>query len=95
MSGFEDCESVFNRLKKEKTIAGRFSARHFTGIQRSSESQELDNVCRLPGLENPASGLTKVDSDLLPLRRILESATFNPGILRLLRAISSKVGGGA
>ena len=42
----------------------------------------LGNVYWLPGLGNPAHGLTETKSDMGPLLRLLESGTYNPGALR-------------
>ena len=44
--------------------------------------QILGNVYWLPGLENPAIGLTETRSDMDPLLRLLESGAYNPGALR-------------
>ena len=64
MIGFEDCESLFTHLKKEKAIAGKYMARHFLGIQKSRGAGELGIVYRLPGLGNPADWSAKVKSDM-------------------------------
>ena len=93
--GFEDCESRFTHLKKkEDTDAEKYLVGHFFGIQQSSENEELDNADWLRGLDAPADGLTKVESDKVPLLRLMESGTSSPGILRPLRGMSSKEGGG-
>ena len=86
----EDCESVLTHLKKGETVTGRFLARHFTSIQQALEEKELNNVFWIPGKENPADGLTKMRSEILPLLRLLESGTYIPGILRPLKRISLK-----
>ena len=88
MFGLEDCESLFTHLKKSKSITGKFLVRHFMSIQQALEEQELNNVFWIPGKENPADGLTKMRSEILPLLRLLESGTYNPGMLRPLKRIS-------
>ena len=66
-------------------ITEKFPVRHFLSIQQAPEKKELDNVYRIPGKENPADGLTKLRIEVLPLLRLLESGTYNPGILRPLK----------
>ena len=63
MVGLENCKSLFTHMKKTKMIKGKFLARHFVAIQRAIEIQELDNAHWVPGRENPADGLTKLDSE--------------------------------
>ena len=75
MVGLEDCESLFADLKKKKLITEKFPDRHFLAIQQAIEIQELDNVYWIPGRENPADGLTKLRSGMLPLLRLMESGT--------------------
>ena len=58
--GVEDCESLSNRLKNEKTFAEMYLVRHSWGIQQSLGNGELADVYGLPGLANPADGLTRV-----------------------------------
>ena len=84
MVGLEDCESLFTHLKKKKVIAERFMARHFLATQQAIEIQELDNAYWIPGKENPADGLAELHSEILPLLRLMESGTYNPGYLRPL-----------
>ena len=83
--GLEDCESLFTHLKKSKMVTEKFLARHFLSIQQALEQKELDNVYWIPGKGNPADGLTKLRSEILPLLRLLESGAYNPGILRPLK----------
>ncbi len=90
MIGLEDCESLFTHLKKSKSITEKFLVRHFLSIQRTLEEKELGNVIWIPGKENPAAGLTKLRSEILPLLRLLESGTYNPGMLRPLKRICGK-----
>ena len=90
MIGLEDCESLFTHLKKSKSITEKFLVRHFMSIQQALEEHELNNVFWIPGKENPADGLTKMHSEIPPLLRLLESGTYNPGILRPLNRISIK-----
>ena len=86
--GLEDWGSLFTHLKNSKMIAEKLLARHFLSIQQALEEQELDNVYWIPGRENPADGLTKLHSEILPLLRLLESGSYNPGILRPLKGIT-------
>ena len=51
---------------------------------RASRSAH-SHVFWIPGKENPADGLTKMHSEILPLLRLLESGTYNPGMLRPLK----------
>ena len=88
LAGLEDCESLFTHLKKSKMITEKFLARHFLSIQQALEQKELDNAYWIPGKENPADGLAKLRSEILPLLRLLESGAYNPGILRPLKGIS-------
>ena len=61
-------------------------------IQQSIELEELNNVYWLPGAENPADGLTKVKSDMVPLLRLMESGTYAPGVLSPLKGLPSYEG---
>ena len=85
--GLEDCESPFAHLKS-KTITEKFLVRHFLPIQQALEAKELNNVSWIPGKGNPADGLAKLRSEILPLLRLLESGAYNPGMLRPLKGIS-------
>ena len=85
MIGLEDCESLFTHLKKSEITTEKFLVRHFLSIQQALEERELDNVFWIPGKENPADGLTKMHSEILPLLRLLESGTYNPGMMRPLK----------
>ena len=62
MAALEDCGSLFAHLEKQKTVAEKFLARHFSAIQLAIEIHELDNVCWIPGRENPPDGITKLRS---------------------------------
>ena len=57
-------------------------------IQQALEDKELNTVFWISGKENPADGLTKLHSEILPLLRLLASGAYNPGILRPLEGIS-------
>ena len=59
-------------------------------IQQALEEQELNNVFWIPGNENDADGLTTMHSEILSVLRLLESGTYNPGMLRPLKRISLK-----
>ena len=81
MAGLEDSGSLFTYLTKSKSIMS---------IQQSLEEQKLNNVFWIPGKETPADGLTKMHSEILSVLRLLESGTYNPGMLRPLKRISLK-----
>ena len=55
--GLGNCESLFNHLEKEQTIAEEYAARDFLQIQRPLRNGELGSAYWLPGLENPADGV--------------------------------------
>ena len=78
MVGLEDCESLFTRIKTKKMIPEKYLERHFLSIQQALGAGDLENAYWLPGTENPADGLTKVRSDVVPLLRLLESGSFCP-----------------
>ena len=85
IAGLEDCESLFTHLEKKKMIAEKFSVRRFVAMQQALAIQVLGNVYWIPGRENPADGLTKLQRKNPPLLRLLESRTYNPGYLRPLK----------
>ena len=88
MAGLGDCESLFARLKENTLITEKLLVRHFLATQQAIEIQELGNVYWIPGKENPAVRLTKLHSEILPLLRLLEAGTFNPGCLRPLKGVA-------
>ena len=69
--GIADCDSLFTHLKDKKIITENFSVRRFLAIQQALGPQGSDNVPWLPGLGNPAGGLTKTKNDMAPLPRLL------------------------
>ena len=69
------CESLVSTLENKKTIAERFSARRFLDVQQSLEQGEVHNVIRLPRVENPADGLTKVRGGMSRLLNLLKSGS--------------------
>ena len=73
MVGLEDCESLSTRLKKKKMSTEKFPAPRFLNIQQAIGIRELGNAYWIPGMENPADGLTKLKSAFLPLLRLSES----------------------
>ena len=87
--GIEDCESLFTDLKNGELLTEKYSARLFLSIQQFAEDGELDNVYWLPGVENPAGGLTKLKSEMGPILPHLETGRFQPGLLRLLQGLVS------
>ena len=88
MAGPEDCGSLFTHLKSSKMVAEKFLVRHFLSTQQALGEKELDNAHWIPAKENPADDLTKLHSEILPLLRLLESGTYNPGISRPLKGIA-------
>ena len=89
MVGLEDSESPFNHLQTKKMITEKYLVRHYLRIQQCLEDEELDNVYWLPGTENPAGGMTKEKSDMLPMLTPSDSAGFRLGILQPLHGVSS------
>ena len=73
MVRLEDCESLFTHLKDERADAETFSVRHFSGIRQPLDAQDLDNSNWVPGLGNPAGGLTKTENDMAPPLCLLKS----------------------
>ena len=55
--GFGNCEIPSIHPKKEGPIVEKYVARDSSGIEKSRETKELDNVKWPPGLENPADGI--------------------------------------
>ena len=78
MAGKEDCESLFTHLKNRKLLAEKYLVRRFLSIQQLIEDGDLDNVYWLPGVENPADGLTKLKSEMRLFLPLLETCRFNP-----------------
>ena len=73
MLGLEDCGSLLDNREKRGAIAEEYPARRFLGIQQTLEGGGLGNAYWIPGLENPAAGLTEVKSDFAPLLGLLGS----------------------
>ena len=84
MAGLKNCESLLARRSTKKMIAEGYRVRHFLSIQQALEQGELHNAYWLPGVGNPADGLTKVRIGVVPLARLLESGRRNPGTARPL-----------
>ena len=57
IAGLEDCGCPFYHPKKTK-VAEKYLARHSLGAQQPLGSGDLVNAYWLPGLGNPADGLT-------------------------------------
>ena len=51
----------------------------------------LGNVFLIPRRENPADGLTKLHSEILPRLRLMGSGTYNPAYLRPLKGATFRV----
>ena len=84
MVGMEDCESLFTHLENREMVTEKYLVRHFLSIQQFIEEGEQENAHRLPGVENPADGLTKIKSEMGPILSLLETGRFQPGLLRPL-----------
>ena len=78
MVGLEDYESLFTHRRNKKIVAEKFLVRHLLAIRHTLKLQASDSVYWIPGLGNPADGLTKTRSDMAPLSRPLESGAYNP-----------------
>ena len=91
LAGVEDCESLFTHTKTKEVVAEKNLVRRFLSIQQAWEEGESENAYQLPGAENPADGLTKVRSDMVPLLKLLDSGRFYPGYLRPLIGVVRKV----
>ena len=61
--GLVDCESILTNLTNKKAMAERSPVLRFLGIRRAKDSGEPDIVYSLPAPQNPAGGLTEVQSD--------------------------------
>ena len=94
MVDLEDCEGLSSSRGRQKTIAERNPANHFSGIQQSLGRNELGNAYWRLGAEDPDGGLAEVQSEEVPLPRSLFSGTFCLGVLRPLRRIPLREGGG-
>ena len=66
-----DCESLFTKVKTRKMITGQYQVRHFLSFQQALEQGELDTLFWVPGVGNPADGVTRVRSDVVPLFRLV------------------------
>ena len=92
-AGMEDSESLFTHPRNEKSVAAKYLGRQLLGIQLALENGALGDVFWLPGPENPADGVTKVQNDMAPLLRLLQSGSLCPGPLRPLRQVALKENG--
>ena len=84
MSGLEFCERPFAHFETERAIAEENLARNFLGSKQALGQGASGRIYWLPGMGNPAAGLTKGRRDMAPLSRLLESGKFSPGPLRPL-----------
>ena len=89
MVGLEDCETFSAHLKNKMITTEKFLDRQFLATQQALGTQELDYVNWLPGLGNPADGLTKTKSDAALHLCLLESGARNPGALRPSKGLAS------
>ena len=67
----------------------KYLVRHFLSIQQFIEDGELGNVYWLPGVENPADGLTTPKNEMGPILSLLETGCFQPGRLRPITGLVS------
>ena len=88
--GMGDCESLFTHLKNKKMITEKYLVRHLLSIQQFIDEGELENVYWIPGVGNPADGLTKLRSEMGPILTLLETGRFQPGTLRPLKGVASR-----
>ena len=65
-------------------LTEKYLVRHFRDIQQSLGEGELENAYWIPGTENPADGFTKLRSEMGPILALLETGSFQPGVLRPL-----------
>ena len=72
-------------------ITEKYLVRHFLSIQQFLDEGELENVYWIPGVENPADGLTKLRSEMGPIMTLLETGRFQPGALHPLESSASGV----
>ena len=85
MVGVEACASLFAHLRKKEAITEKYLAIHFAGIRRASDSGEPGNVPLFQDPQNPAGGLTEVESDMAPLLLMPQFGLYCPGALWPLR----------
>ena len=85
------CESLFTHLKTRQMVAEKYLVRHFPSTPQALGAGDLENAYWLPGSENPAGGLTRVRSDVVPILRLLESGELRPGHLPPLKGVDWKV----
>ena len=78
MAGKEECGSLFTHLRNRKLLTEKYLVRHFLSIQQLIEDGDLDNVYWLPGVENPADGLTKLKSETGPIQVVFNPAFCGP-----------------
>ena len=71
-------------------VTEKYLVRHFLSTQQFIEEGELDYVFWLPGVENPADGLTEIKSEVGPILSLLETGRFQPGLLRPLKGLATK-----
>lgn len=75
LSRAEDCESLFARIRNEKTIVKRYAARHPSGNQQALGNGELCDVYRIPAPVNRAGSTATVKGDMVPFLRLLKSVS--------------------
>ena len=90
MVGMEDCGSLFTHLKNRKMVTEKYLARHFFSAQQFVGNGELENAYWLPGVGNPADGLTKLKSEMGSILALMETGRFQPGLLRPLEGLASR-----
>ena len=76
MVGMEDCGSLFAHLENQGMVTDKYLVRRFLPIQQFIEDGEMENANWLPGVENPADGLTKIKSEMGPICRFWRLVAF-------------------
>ena len=90
MVGVEYYGSLLTHLKNRKMVAGHDLVRHFLSIQQFIEEGDLDNIYWIPGVGNPADGITEITSEMGPISSLLDTGRFQPGLLRPLKGLATR-----
>ena len=67
MVGLEVCVCLSSHLRTRRMITVKYLVRRFLGVQQLLDNQELDNIYWLPGTENPADGMSKMEGNMSPM----------------------------
>ena len=66
-----DCGRLLSHLRTGRLGAEKFLARHPGGLLGAVDYEDLRSVAWIPGMENPADGLTEGKSETGPLLTLL------------------------